>query len=117
MDLDPCNSHDIAAEFSSFDEQLASSGSEHAGGEVISDRYLNLAIGACCTDNGRLLVSKPVKELISRYAPPDRPTMNAIPQERRRQFLDELAKVTGRALPPEEPIQVEATLADQDAKM
>jgi hypothetical protein len=31
--------------------------------------------------------------------------MNAIPQERRRQFLDELAKITGRALPPEEPIR------------
>ena len=43
--------------------------------------------------------------------------MNAIPQERRRQFLDELAKITGRALPPEEPIRAEAAFAEQDAKM
>jgi hypothetical protein len=43
--------------------------------------------------------------------------MNAIPQERRRQFLDELAKITGRALPPEEPIGAEAAFAEQDAKM
>jgi len=86
--------------------------------EIISDRYLNLAIGTCCIDDyGSLLVSKPVRELIARYAPADRPTMNAIPQERRRQFLDELAKGTGRALPPEEPIHAEPTLADQDAKM
>jgi len=67
----------------------------HAGGEIISDRYLNPAIGACCTDNGHLLVSKHVKDLITRFAPAERPTMNAIPQERRRQFLDELAKITG----------------------
>jgi glycerol kinase len=43
--------------------------------------------------------------------------MNAIPQERRRQFLDELAKITGRVLPPEEPIRAEAAFAEQDAKM
>jgi hypothetical protein len=129
MVLDPYNGDDIAAEFSS----VASSGSGHAGGDVISDRYLNRAIGACCTDNGRLFVSKHVKELIARYAPPERPTMNWIPQEQRRQFLDELAKITGRALPPEEPtkaeptakmlangsvpIRVEAGLADQDARL
>ena len=43
--------------------------------------------------------------------------MNAIPQQRRRQFLDELAKITGRVLPPEEPIRAEAAFAEQDAKM
>jgi len=43
--------------------------------------------------------------------------MNAIPQEQRHQFLDELAKITGRALPPEEPIRAEAAFAEQDAKM
>ena len=84
---------------------------------IISDRYLNQAIGTCCTDNGHLFVSKHVKDLITRFAPTERPTMNAIPQERRRQFLDELAKITGRVLPPEEPIRAEAAFAEQDAKM
>lgn len=35
--------------------------------------------------------------------------MNHIPQERRRQFLTELASITGRALPPREPILAEPT--------
>jgi len=43
--------------------------------------------------------------------------MNAIRQEQRPQFLDELAKITGRALPPEEPIRGEAAFAEKDAKM
>jgi hypothetical protein len=44
---------------------------------IISDRYLNQAIGTCCTDNGHLFVSKHVKDLITRFAPAERP-MNAI---------------------------------------
>jgi hypothetical protein len=63
---------------------------------LISDGYLNQAIGVCCTDRGRILLSKPVRRLIARYAPTDRPFMNEIPLEQRRQFLDELAQVTGR---------------------
>jgi hypothetical protein len=117
MVLDPYNERDIAAEFFGVDHKLASEGLGQTVAKIVSDRYLNQAIGACCTDNGYLFVSKPVRTLIARYAPADRPTMNAIPQEQRRQFLDELAKVTGRALPPEEPIRVDATLANQNPKL
>ena len=74
--------------------------------ENIPDCYLFRAIGACCTDDsGRLLLSKAVRELIARCAPNDRPTANEISQERRRGFLDELGLITGRTLPPFEPIQ------------
>ena len=63
----------------------------------IPDRYLFRAIGACCTeDYGRLRLSKPVRDLSTRYAPADRPKMNRIPQERRRQFLNELASPFNR---------------------
>lgn len=85
----------------------------YTGAGIISDRYLNQAIGACCTDSGRFLPSKSVKQLIARYAPADRPTMNAISQDHRRRFLSELAEITGRPLPPEEPIGDELTLAKQ----
>src|SRR5262249_2665862 len=85
--------------------------------ELISDRYLNQAVGACCTDNERLLLSKDVRQLITRYAPADRPFMSDIPQERRRQFLNELAWTTKRALPPQEPARCEPALAGQDAKL
>ena len=53
-----------------------------------------------------------MKGFIARFAPAEWPTMNAIPLERRRQFLDGSAKVTGREVPPEEPIWAEPTLAD-----
>jgi hypothetical protein len=83
-------------------------------GEEISDRYLNRAIGACCTEvYGPLRLSKKVRNLIASNAPADKPWMNHIPQERRRQFLTELASITGRALPPREPISAEPTPAPQ----
>jgi hypothetical protein len=96
---------------------IASSDSAPTVTELISDQYLNQAIEACCTtDYGRLLLSKPVRQLITRFAPTDRPYMNEIPQERRRQFLNELATITGRELPPEEPIPARSALPDQDSK-
>lgn len=79
------NSCDLTPEINGAGDAIASSGAGHAVVEFIPDRYLNRAIGACCTDEyQRLLLPKPVKELIARYAPKDRPTMDAIPQERRR---------------------------------
>ena len=109
------NGPELPAEFSSGGD-IPSSDVSHTVG-VISDRYLNKAIGACCTDDyGRILLSKRVRQLIARYAPADRPTMNAIPQGQRRQFLSELATITGRALPPEEPIEAEPALSDQQEK-
>jgi AAA domain/Bifunctional DNA primase/polymerase, N-terminal len=112
-DLTMDNARNLIPEINSDDDVITSSDARHAVGEVISDRCLNQAIGACCTDDkGHFLVSRPVRELIVRYAPIDRPTMNAIPQDQRRQFLTELATTTGRALPPTEPIRAEPTVAD-----
>jgi hypothetical protein len=50
--------------------------------------------------------------LITRYAPADRP-MNEIPQEQRRQFLNELASITKRVLPPQEPLSAEPSSSTQ----
>jgi Bifunctional DNA primase/polymerase, N-terminal/Family of unknown function (DUF5906) len=80
--------------------------------DLIPDRYLYQAVGTCCTDNRRLQLSKDVKDLIARFAPADRPTVNAIPQDQRRPFLNELARTTGRRLPPEDPIRAEPTLVE-----
>jgi hypothetical protein len=97
------------------DDVIASSDAGDGVGEIIPDRYLNRAIEACCTDDyGRFQASKPVRKLITRHAPAGRPTMNAIPQKRRRQFLNELALMTGRALPPDEPIRAEPALASDE---
>jgi len=85
--------------------------------EIISDRYLNQAVGACYADDGGRLVTKPVGALIARYAPSDRPTMNEIPRERRRAFLDELSAITKRALPPYEPIRADPIFLSPDAKL
>jgi hypothetical protein len=71
----------------------------------ISDRYLFGAVGACCTDEVGRTLFKPIAPLIARFAPADRPWMSAIPQERRRAFLDELSTLTGRALPPRETFE------------
>jgi Bifunctional DNA primase/polymerase, N-terminal len=93
----------------SFIEELRSAlDVPFAEGEEITDRYLNRAIGFCCTEvYGRLRLSKNVRNLIASNAPANKPRMNQIPQERRRQFLTELASITGRALPPREPISAE----------
>ena len=96
------NVSDFLREGVTADESSSSAGDPHAVEEIIPDSYLNRAIGACCTDNGRLLLSQAVEDLIAKYAPTDRPWMNHIPQERRRHFLNELASVTGTALPPRE---------------
>src|SRR6266478_3065554 len=123
------NARDFFPEGVTDDDLGASSGASHAVREIIPDHYLNQAIGACCSDNGRLVLSRAVRDLIAHYAPTDRPWMNEIPRERRRQFLNELASTTGRALPPDEPIRAEPTLprdepiwakptlAGQDAKL
>jgi hypothetical protein len=100
------------------DKIIASPQSGKTVAEIIPDRYLYQTVGACCTDDrGHFQLSKAVKQLINRYAPADRPTMNAIPQDQRRQFLNELAAITGRTLPAYEPIRVEPTFADQDATL
>jgi Bifunctional DNA primase/polymerase, N-terminal/AAA domain len=102
------NASDLASEVYSADDAVTSSGAGQSSTEFIPDSYLNRAIGLCCTDGyDRLLLSKPVRALISRYAPAERPWMNCIPQERRRKFLNELASITGRALPPRELILAE----------
>src|SRR5580704_1479039 len=95
----------------SFIEELRSAlDVPFAEGEEITDRYLNRAIGFCCTEvYGPLRLSKNVRNLIASNAPANKPRMNHIPQERRRQFLTELASITGRALPPREPISAERT--------
>jgi hypothetical protein len=102
---------DNASDFSPerlIDDLIASSGVPYVEGEEITDRYLNRAIGFCCTEvYGPLRVSKQVRNLITSNALADKPYMNHIPQERRRQFLTELASITGRALPPREPISAE----------
>ena len=102
---------DNASDFSPerlIDDLIASSGVPYVEGEEITDRYLNRAIGACCTEvYGPLRLSKKVRNLIASNAPADKPWMNHIPQDRRRQFLTELASITGRALPPREPILAE----------
>ena len=104
------NLHDLTPEFASADDLTASSGVEQIVPEVISHRYLYRAIAVCCTDdNERLLVPKPVRKLIARCAPEDRPTMNEIPQERRRSFLKELTSITGRPLPPRERDRAESS--------
>jgi hypothetical protein len=96
-------------------EAIPVSDARHA--EIIPDRYLNQAVGACCTDDkGHFQLPKPIRQLIARFAPADRPTMNAIPQERRRRFLDELASITGRTLPPDEPALLQPSLAGQEAR-
>jgi Bifunctional DNA primase/polymerase, N-terminal len=97
------NASDFSAENSPIDDLIASLGVPYVPEGEITDRYLNQAIGACCTeDYGRVRLSKPVRNLIDSYAPADRPTMNWIPQERRRQFLNDLTLITKRALPPQE---------------
>ena len=111
------NAYDLAPEINRDDDAVTSLGAGSGVGEVIPDQQLNQAIGACCTDdNDRLLLSKPVRNLILRYASTDRPTMNAIPQEGRRRFLDELATITGRVLPPYEPIRADPIPTSSDAK-
>jgi bifunctional DNA primase/polymerase-like protein len=102
---------DLSRQSTAADELAVPADRPMPSGEFIPDRYLNQAIGACCIENGRLLVPKPVRNLIKSYSPPDRPTMNHIPQERRRQFLNELASITGRALPPKEPTVAEPELS------
>ena len=110
------NLRDFYPESVTDEDQIASSGDAHAVDEIIPDRYLNQAIGACCTDDyGRLLTCKSVRNLIARYAPADQPWMSCIPQERRRQFLKELASVTGRALPPKELVLAEQNLITREA--
>ena len=47
MVLDPYNEHDIAVEFFGVDHKLASAGSGQTVVKIVSDRYLNQAIGAC----------------------------------------------------------------------
>jgi len=84
---------------------MASLGVPYGDGEEITTGYLNRAIGACWTeDYGRLVLGKPVRDLIVRLAPVDEPWMNRIPQERRRQFLSGLMSITKRALPPRERV-------------
>ena len=104
-------------ETGSDDEAPTSCAAGHAVSTNIPDRYLYQAFGACCTDgeNGRFFLTKPVRELIARYAPNDRPTANAIPQDRRVEFLLELSSITGRALPTYKPVPAEPVLAGQDA--
>jgi hypothetical protein len=108
---------DNASDFSPerlIDDLIASLGVPYVEGEEITDRYLNQAIGFCCTEvYGPLRLSKKVRNLIASNAPADKPYMNHIPQERRRQFLTELASITGRALPPREPVSAEPALAPQ----
>lgn len=109
---------DNASDFSPerlIDDLIASSGVPYVEGEEITDRYLNRAIGACCTEDygRRLILSNPVRDLIARYAPADTPRMNCILQEQRRQFLNELASITRRALPPKVPISAELSLPSQ----
>ena len=107
------NASDFSPERLIYD-LIASSGVPYVEGEEITDRYLNRAIGFCCTElYGPLRVSKQVRNLITSNALADKPYMNHIPQERRRQFLTELASITGRALPPREPILAEPTLPPQ----
>jgi hypothetical protein len=104
------NASDVFPENSFIEELRSALDVPFAEGEEITDCYLNRAIGFCCTEvRGPLRVSKQVRNLIASYAPADKPYMNHIPQERRRQFLTELASITGRALPPREPISAERT--------
>src|SRR5260370_31368879 len=109
------NARDVFPENSFIDELRSALGVPFVEGEEITDRYLNRAIGACCTEvygHGRLSpvrLSKKVRDLIASNAPADKPWMNHITQERRRQFLTELASITGRALPPTDPITAEPT--------
>src|SRR5260370_16999723 len=104
---------DVFPENSFIDELRSALGVPFVEGEEISDHYLNRAIGACCTEvygHGRLSpvrLSTKVRDLIASNAPADKPWMNYIPQERRRQFLTELASITARPLPPTEPIWAE----------
>jgi hypothetical protein len=109
------NARDSIPKITSNDDVISSSDAGHPR-DLISDCYLYQAVGTCCTDNGRLVLSKDVRDLIARFAPADRPTMNAISQELRRPFLNELATITGRSLPPDQPIRAEPTFAAQDAK-
>jgi hypothetical protein len=111
------NPYDLFNENKASGDAIASDAAACTG-ETISDRYLNRAIGACCTDeNGHFLLSKPIRNLIARYAPAYNPTMNWIPQERRRSFLNDLASITGRALPPDEPVRSEPMLLDQEVNV
>jgi len=98
---------DIAQNLTSdIDDVAPSPDLAQTGDETIPDPYLYRAIHGCCSDQGRLFISQAVKELIARYAPAGRSTANLIPQERRRAFLDDLAQITGRPLPPRDPNQV-----------
>jgi hypothetical protein len=102
------NASDVFPENSFIDELRSALGVPFVEGEEITDRYLNRAIRACSTERyGPLRLSKKVRNLIDSNAPANKPWMNHIPQERRRQFLTELASITGRALPPREPISAE----------
>jgi hypothetical protein len=94
---------------------IASLGVPYVPEGEITDRYLNQAIGACCTEEygRRLILSNPVRDLIARYAPADAPWMNCIPQERRLQFLNELTLITKRTLPPKERDSAEPTSSTQ----
>src|SRR5260370_21321627 len=104
------NARDVFPEYSFIDELRSALGVPFVEGEEISDHYLNRAIGACCTEvygHGRLSpvrLSKKVRDLIASNAPADKPWMNHITQERRRQFFTKVASLTRRALPPTDPI-------------
>ena len=50
------NAPDLKLEIYSADASIGSSGAEQSSVEIITDRYLNQAIGACCTDDGSRLV-------------------------------------------------------------
>ena len=91
---------DLAAAIDVADDGGASPDAGQAAVEAISDRYLFEAINACCSDHGRLLVPQNVRDLIARYGTDDRSTAASIRQQRRRAFLEELAQVTGRPVPP-----------------
>jgi phage/plasmid-associated DNA primase len=110
------NAFDLPLEIYSADAAITSSGAGYAVGKLIPDRYLYRAVGACCTDDLGRLVTKPIRGLIARYAPDDPPTVNEIPQERRRKFLNELSSITGRTLPPFEPIGAHPILTSPDVK-
>jgi hypothetical protein len=75
------DAQDLLPELGTADSEPSSSDSADGVPEVISDSYLFKALGGCCTENGRLLLFRDVKNLIERYAPRDRPTANEIPQE------------------------------------
>jgi hypothetical protein len=72
------NAGEFAPENSRIAYLIASLGVPYVPEGEITDRYLNQAIGACCTkDYGRrLILSNPVRDLIARYAPADTPWMN-----------------------------------------